>query len=753
MPLVFFYLGSVWAGVDQENRIKRDKNVGAISDLYVEAQGKITSLEKDEGVMELELKKNRMFVYQNGKWVEDVSLKVPGILVSFKENGSTAAEPLGIGQIVAVRGQVKPFSNARNPGEFDFKAYYQSLGLEFRLQGEEIRLLNPRKHLLLEQLRVMKSRCKALLYRDAKEEDAGIFAAAVLGDKTGISDEIKSLYQKNGIAHLLAVSGLHLSFFGLSLYTLLRKAGAGYFRAGIISSILILLYGILTGSSPSVIRAGIMMCAGFMAACLGRTYDLMSAASLSLLILSIHSPLLLLQGGVQLSFGAVYAIGGLMPPVRDWLGKDQPFAGSISACVAIQMVTMPITVFHFYQIPPYGLILNLLVIPLMGGVLLSGVGVIVFGSVHEAFGTAAAGTGHYILKLYEFLLKAAKYLPGHNVILGKPDQFALAVYVCILAAGTWFLVRHCKREKKEEECEEETTAGIGIPYAGKLLLLFGICWLSILLFLPRPVKGLEAWFLDVGQGDGILLRTQQYAVLLDGGSSSKKSMGEYTLTPCLKSLGVPVIDYAIISHGDLDHLSGVKYLLESCEEIQIKNLILPYHGKEDESIQNLAQLGSKRGTKVWYLMEGDRLMLGRLSVLCLYPGREDRPEDVNGESVVLKVDYGACHLLFTGDMGEREEENLLLKTQSRELLGEINVLKTAHHGSKYSSSESFLDAITPEWAVISYGKGNSYGHPHKEVLERFKERDITVFETGINGAIKLFTDGKRIGFFPYIDGE
>ena len=753
MPLVFFYLGSAWAGFNQENRIKLDQNVEAISDLYVEVQGKITSLEEDEEVMELELKKNRVFVYRNRNWVENVTVKVPGILVSLKENAITVSEPLGIGQTVAVRGEVKLFSRARNPGEFDFKDYYQSLGLEFRLEGEEIRLLNPKKHLLLEQLRQMKSAWKALLYRDAQEEDAGIFAAAVLGDKTGISDEIKSLYQKNGIAHLLAVSGLHLSFFGLSLYALLRKAGASFFHAGIISSILIVLYGILTGSSPSVIRAGIMMCAGFMAACLGRTYDLMSAASLSLLILSIHSPLLLMQGGVQLSFGAVYAIGLLMPLVRDWLGKEKPFSGSISACVAIQMITMPITVFHFYQIPPYGLILNLLVIPLMGGVLLSGVGVIVLGSFHEVLGTAAAGTGHYILKLYEFLLKTAKYLPGHNIILGKPNQFVLASYALILAAGALLLAVLPKRVKKEEEGGKETAAGIWIPYAGKILLLFGLCWLSILLFLPRPVKGLEAWFFDVGQGDGILLRTQQYSVLVDGGSSSKKSLGEYTLTPCLKSLGVSVIDYAIISHGDLDHLSGVKYLLESSEEIEINNLILPFHGKDEESIQNLAKLGSERGTKIWYLAKGDRLTIGMLSVLCLYPGQEDRPEDVNGESLVLKMDYGACHLLFTGDMGEQEEENLLLKKEERGLLGDINVLKTAHHGSKYSSSESFLDAISPEWAVISYGNGNSYGHPHKEVLDRLKERNVTVFETGINGAIRLFTDGKRIGFFPYIDGE
>ena len=116
------------------------------------------------------------------------------------------------------------------------------------------------------------------------------------------------------------------------------------------------------------------------------------------------------------------------------------------------------------------------------------------------------------------------------------------------------------------------------------------------------------------------------------------------------------------------------------------------------------------------------------------------------------MDYGDCHMLFTGDMGEREEK-LLLEKNKDPLLSEVNVLKTAHHGSKYSSSESFLDAVSPVWAVISYGQGNSYGHPHKEVLERFDERSVTVFGTGMNGAVRLETDGTRIRFSTFVDGN
>jgi competence protein ComEC len=503
-------------------------------------------------------------------------------------------------------------------------------------------------------------------------------------------------------------------------------------------------------------RAVIMMSVAFLASYLGRTYDLLSSASLALLLLGLKSPLLLANGGVQLSFGAVYAIGGVSPIIEKWLGRKRLLSSAISTGVAVQMVTMPITLYHFYQIPFYGLFLNLLLIPLMDWVVCSGIGIIFLGSLSPLLGIGAAGTGHYILAFYEWICGSMKGLPGYSLTFGRPEAGRLAAYGLILVAGLYCLKvweeHEAERtgEKKEKKKEEKKKGNF---YGLKVLFLAGLYCFCILFFKPGPVPGLEAVFLDVGQGDGILLRAGRSAVLVDGGSSSKKSLGKYTLEPCLKSMGIPVIHYAFISHGDQDLLSGVAYLLENSEDIRIENLMGHYHGREDEAIKKLEELAMRRGTKVMYVAGGDGILVGDLCITCLYPEKEDRPETTNEESEVLKMDYGSCRMLFTGDMEERGEEELLERHGERQLLAEVNVLKVAHHGSKYSSGEAFLDAIKPRWAVVSYGVGNSYGHPHQEVLDRLKERGTEVFKTGEGGAIMMWTDGEKIRFESFVDGE
>jgi len=749
LPLLFLYLGAAWAGYDCKKWEERERAIEELSAGYAEAEGRISSFEEKNGSLQIVLTENRVLK-------QEAYCRVSRLMVSIKpldlqRIGDNGNKRLRIGQLIKVKGEVQPFSPARNPGEFDSKAYYQGLGIDGKFIGKELEILDPGEAPLLDGIRQVREWGCSLLYKYTSKEDGGVLTAAVLGDTSGLPEDIKSLYQKNGISHLLAISGMHMSFLGLSFYRILRKTGMGLGGAGLAGTILVVMYGILTGSGPSVVRAVIMMSIAFLAAYLGRTYDLLSSASLALLFLGLKSPMLLMNGGVQLSFGAVYAIGWAGPLLGNWLGKKNFLSGPISTGAAVQIVTMPITLYHFYQIPFYGLFLNLLLIPLMDWVVCSGIGVIFLGSFSPLLGTGAAGTGHYILAFYEWICKSMEGLPGYSLTFGRPEPGRLAAYGLILFAGMAAL--NIWKEYEEHRAGENKEEKKRISYGLKVLFLAGMYCFCILLLKPGPVNGLEAVFLDVGQGDGILLRAGRSAVLVDGGSSSKKSLGKYSLEPCLKSLGVPVIHFAFISHGDQDHLSGVAYLLENSEDIRIENLMLPYHGREDEAIKKLAELAGRRGTKVKYVAGGDWIQVEDIRITCLYPGIEDRPETANEKSEVLKIDYGNCRMLFTGDMEERGEKELLERAGERLLLAEVNVLKVAHHGSKYSSGEAFLDAIKPRWAVVSYGVDNSYGHPHQEVLDRLKERGTEVFKTGEGGAIRMWTNGERIRFESFVDGE
>lgn len=746
--LLFVLLGMGRAGDTKQKWEARERACMEMAGIYSELHGRVSAVEESEGKVQITLEENVVRPLAGGGEGRSFSMsrQIPCVLISWKTDATEDmpdARDFKIGSNVTVRGKLELFARARNPGEFDSRSYYRGQGVDCRMYGEEVEISGGDVSPLPELLRQIREKAKQNIMRSAAAEDAGIFSAAVLGDKKALDSEIKDLYQKNGIAHLLAISGLHLSIIGMGGYKLLRKAGLGYKGAGLAGTAFIFCYGAMTGGSPSVVRAVVMMSTGFLASYLGRTYDLLSALSLALLMLVWETPELLTQGGVQLSFGAVFAVGGMLPVIQDYLGKERKILGALMVSAAIQLVTLPVILWDFFQFPVYGIFLNLLVIPLMGGVICSGIGTALLGGISCKAGALAAGTGHYILQFYEWLCHGTERLPYHTLVMGRPAAAYVILYYMVLLVA---LIGMKRAVGKRAEVEKSR------PIWLRTVLFFCTCVFLPCILMPRPVDGMEILFLDVGQGDGILLRSGRGAMLIDGGSTSEKKLGEYRLEPCLKSCGVSVIEYAFVSHGDLDHISGVRYLLESCEEIEIRNLLLPCQGREDDALLSLAELARARGTKVSLIEAGESFYMEGIGVTCLYPGISDLPADKNEESEVLKVDYGNCHILFTGDMsGEGELRLLSALSEKPGVLSEIQILKTAHHGSRFSSGETFLDALGVNWAVISYAEGNSYGHPHKEVLERLDDRSVKIYGTAERGAITMKTDGKMVRWKAFLD--
>jgi competence protein ComEC len=302
---------------------------------------------------------------------------------------------------------------------------------------------------------------------------------------------------------------------------------------------------------------------------------------------------------------------------------------------------------------------------------------------------------------------------------------------------------------------ENRAATIGIMRSVRLMISLA---LMLVVLLPQPPRGLQVTVIDVGQGDGICLRTRAGTVLVDGGSTSEKTLGEDILEPYLKSQAVRIIDYAIVSHGDLDHISGLQYLLEEGQDIRIHHLVLPAAGRGDEVYDRLSQLAMAQGADVIWFATGDELAVGNLRLNCIYPGNAVQSADGmwqpltserNDHSLVITASYGNFRMLLTGDMSAEGEQELLKQCQTQ--VQNITVLKVAHHGSRYSTTADFLSCIRPQTAVISCAKHNSYGHPSEETLNRLDEAGIPYKITMDCGAITITTDGKTYRTKAFLD--
>ena len=456
---------------------------------------------------------------------------------------------------------------------------------------------------------------------------------------------------------------------------------------------------------------------------------------------------------------------GLLPAEIENRNKktERRWMQGLKISAAVQMATAPIVLWHYFQIPVYGVVLNLFVVPLMGYVVISGLLGLLTGAFFYDAGVMAVGSGHYILQFYQYLCEWTSRLPASLLIWGRPKGFQIFLYYLFL--GGMILGLHGLKRKEKEWTEGEGLKKIrmqrwGIVFTGSLLCL--------LCMKPRPQSGLDIAVLDVGQGDGIVLQCeggrietmgilwqgerdenkegankflQQAVILIDGGSSSEKRLGENRLEPYLKSEGLSRIDFAVVSHGDADHTSGLLYLLKECPEIEIGCLILPEAGREDSGYEKLIYAAKKRGIGVGYMDAGDKIQAGSCILTCFYPGEgmDIDFSDRNQQSLVIRVDYQDFHMLFTGDVGQ-EGEKMALDYAGEEALSMVQVLKAAHHGSRFSNGEDFLAAVHPAWTVISYGEGNSYGHPHEETIERLGKEGSTVLETGKMGAVLLHVE-------------
>lgn len=767
---------------------------------------------------------------------------------------STSEKPI-LGQDVVLSGIAALPEHATNPGGFDAADYYKAKKIFMFLKDASYVETGVKKSELLNTLHGIKERVTSVYDQTFEPKAASVLSAMVLGDKRGLDRDTRNMYQLNGIAHILAISGLHIAILGMTLFEWLRKRTGSYRISGCVAMIVVVFYGIMTGLSGSTSRAVIMMGLVMLGKAKGRSADLLTSAGIASICMAVWNPYVIRDAGFQLSFAAVAGLAVIHPVYVQTFGKKGRLRQAFGVSLSSSLATLPICVFYYYQFPLYGILLNLLVVPLVSCLLMSALVTAGCGIISIKAAELAGIPAHFILILYERLCGLSEKIPFSSINVGYITVRMVLVYYLGLGVVLFILRCYAGEKNSSQSTDENNSAGeevnksirnnlagrklekpmtnspsdkdLAKPSRSKSLgrnlakpvrkksgrcdrYLYGIILVILLTALYEYAnfdRSFVTVFLDVGQGDGILIRTEQgTSILIDGGSTSNQRVGEYVLLPAIRYYGMSELDYVFVTHGDADHISGIEYLLNAEHiGVRIRNLVLAKYG-DRQGLANIETLAKEKNINVIYMEAGDKIReklnsdMAGLTLECLYPSErtleakqvvkresdsiaeakqvaereasgitddkkiaiglgneitENVPgdevtgsgPDANDLSIVLLAKYDGRKILFTGDAGSMVEKRLILEKNL--LLSETDVLKVGHHGSRSASSEVFLQTIKPQYAIISCGKKNHYGHPHEETLMQLQTIGARVYRTDQCGAIILHIQSGKIMLHGY----
>ncbi len=355
---------------------------------------------------------------------------------------------LKIGYKVKAAGSYAPLEEASNPGQFDQKAYYEARGIGMVLKKAKLTVIEAKENIFFQKLYELRSFWAQNLEKITGKEEAALLKAMLLGEKSSLKKEQKELYQSGGISHILAISGLHISLVGMLLYRFLRKKKRSYPFSALVSGSCMVVYGFLTGFGVSAKRAVFMFLVYLGAELLGETYDVVSALALSGLLILAEQPLQLFQCGFQLSFLSVGAVALGYPALQKRLGWKKKAAMSLLSGLSVTLFTLPCTLYWFYEWMPYAVFLNLIVIPLVPVVFLSGAAGMLTGGASVAAGMFLAGASAGVLRFFQTLLERTEVLPGSRAVIGQPELWQIVLYYVLVGAAVWG--GRCRARKKNQ---------------------------------------------------------------------------------------------------------------------------------------------------------------------------------------------------------------------------------------------------------------------------------------------------------------
>ncbi|NMA67194.1 MAG: DNA internalization-related competence protein ComEC/Rec2 [Clostridiaceae bacterium] len=645
-------------------------------------------------------------------------------LIQVSVYATRSVNKLDYGSLLEISGQIKVPQGKRNIGGFDYQKYLASRGISgvLNISEKSLMVLDGKETFWLKSAGY---KFRKLILKGLEQclpsDEASVLSGMIIGYTSEMPDEMEESFRKIGLSHILVVSGANLAFVIIPLIWFLKRIGFSPRCASAITIPFMILFVLATGMEISVLRAAVMAGIMLIGQVFWRKSDVYCSLAVASIIILFINTYMLFDLGFILSFSATLSLtifyNTILKQIPELIPKTvrDTFSGTISA----QLGVIPIIAYNFNTVSIASVFSNILVVPITGLLTVLGILISIIGNVLLPFGRIIGSFTAIIIRILLFMTKGLSSLSWAEIWIATPPLFLVILYYLFLMYLMF--------------CHPKLPQNIARPLMSGVLIFIG----TTIILANTPSRSLRLYFADVGHGDCILIRSPKGKnIIIDGGGSTNDGESSYTgekiVVPLIYDLKMHKIDLMIATHGHADHINGLKSVME---RVPVKNLVVS--DTHDDGMKELIELARNKGTFVKRVKEDDIIFSEEnLSMTVIYPLEEEykmtgvKAAGTNEMSLVVRLDYDEFSALFTGDIGFNTEELII----NDGVVVECDLLKVAHHGSKYSTSDNFLNHANPVLAVISSGK-NIYGHPNPETLKRIENRGIRCFQTVNDGGI------------------